>query len=76
MEFEGDFLNEKKWEGKGYDLEGNTIYELINGNGKVKEFNDEGKLIFEGEYLNGYKNVEGREYIDNNLFSRENLNLA
>ena len=39
------------------------IYELINGNGKVKEYDDfGGKLIFEGEYLNGQKNGRGKEY--------------
>ena len=27
-----------KWDGKGYDENGNIIYELINGNGKVKEY--------------------------------------
>ena len=52
MEFEGEYLYDHKWNGKGYDKNGNIIYELINGNGKVKEY-EEGKLLFEGEYLNG-----------------------
>ena len=43
----------RKWNGKGYDEEGNIIYELINGNGKVKEYYYDGQLIYEGEYLNG-----------------------
>ena len=52
--FEGEYLNDKKWNGKGYDENGNILYELINGNGKVKEYNVyTGKLQFEGEYLNG-----------------------
>ena len=46
MEYEGDYLDKKKWNGKGYDENGNIIYELING--KVKEYNDNGKLEFEG----------------------------
>ena len=29
------------------------MYELINGNGKVKEYDFKGRNIFEGEYLNG-----------------------
>ena len=29
------------------------MYELINGNGKVKEYDFTGKNTFEGEYLNG-----------------------
>ena len=40
---------------KGYDKNGNIIYELNQGNGKIKEFNIQDKLIFEGEYLNGKK---------------------
>ena len=53
MEFEGEYLFDKKYNGKGFDNYGNIIYELINGNGRIKEYNDNGKLIFEGEYLNG-----------------------
>ena len=55
LEFEGEFLYNKKWNGKGYDKYGNIIYELNNGNGRVKEYNDDGELIFEGEYLDGKK---------------------
>ena len=29
------------------------IYELINGNWKVKEYDEKGRVIFEGEYKNG-----------------------
>ena len=29
------------------------MYELINGNGRVKEYDFTGRNIFEGEYLNG-----------------------
>jgi len=35
---------------------------LINGYGKVKEYNNSKKLIFEGEYLNGKRNGKGKEY--------------
>ena len=35
-------------------------------NGKVKEYNDEGKLIFEGIYLYGEK-IKGKEYINDYL---------
>ena len=56
MEYEGGFLYDKKWNGKGYDENGNIIYELMNGTGKVKEYNMfNGKLEFEGEYLNEKK---------------------
>ena len=43
IEFEGEYLYDKKWNGKGYDENGNIIYQLINGNGKVKEYNKRGK---------------------------------
>ena len=63
MEYEGEYLYKRKWNGIGYDENSNIIYELINGNGKVKEYDDyEGKLIFEGEYLNGKRNGKGKEY--------------
>ena len=39
---------------------------ILNGkkNGKGKEFNKSGKIIFEGEYLNG-KRIEGKGYNKN-----------
>ena len=76
MEYEGEYLYNKKYNGKGYDENGNIIYELINGNGKVKEYNDNGKLLFEGEYLNGKRwNGKGKEYSGIRLiFEGEYLN--
>ena len=53
LKFEGEYLNNKKWNGKGYDENGNITYELINGNGKVYEYDSTGINIFDGEYLNG-----------------------
>ena len=67
-------LYNKKWSGKGYDENGNIIYELNNGNGKIKEYNY-GQLIYEGEYLNGKKNGKCKEYWNGNLiFEGEYLN--
>ena len=58
--FEGEYLNGKKWNGKGY-LSNNAIdYEIKNGNGHIKEY-DDGSFIFEGEYLNGQRNGKGKE---------------
>ena len=62
LEFEGEFLFNNKYNGKGYDENGNLIYELKNGNGKVKEFDNNFKIIFEGEYLSGKRNGKGKEY--------------
>ena len=61
MEYEGEYVKNKKWNGKGYDENGNIIYKLIRGNGKVKEYKY-CRLIFDGEYLNGKKNGKGKEY--------------
>ena len=61
MEYEGKYLFDKKFDGKGFDENGKVIYELKNGNGKVKEYKN-GNLIFEGEYLNGKRNGKGKEF--------------
>ena len=75
MEFEGEFLYNKKWNGKGFDKKGNIVDELINGKGSAKEyyyFN--GKLIYEGEYLNGKRNGKGKEYTGTLIFEGEYKN--
>ena len=73
--FEGEYLNGKKWNGKGYDIKGNSIYELKNGQGYVKEYEYD-KLSFEGKYLNGERNGSGKEYnqFGGLLFESEYLN--
>ena len=62
MEYEGDYVI-KKYNGKGYDENGNIIYELKNGTGKGKEYDYSGNLRFEGEYLNGLKNEKEKNII-------------
>ena len=63
MKYEGEYLFNNQFNGKGYDKDGIIIYELINGNGKIKEYDDiNDKLTFEGEYLNGKRNGKGKEY--------------
>ena len=64
VEYDGEYLYNKKWNGKGYDENNNVIYELINGCGKVKEYNKNNELIFEGEYLNGKRNGMGKEFFN------------
>jgi len=78
LEYEGEYLLDRKFNGKGYDKNGNIIYELKNGNGTVKEYNND-RLIFEGEYSNGKRNGKGKEYQfynskNNLLFEGEYLN--
>ena len=64
LKFKGEYLNGKKWNGNGYDIYGHMVYELKNGNGFVKEYDDydEYDLEFEGEYKNGEKNGKGTSY--------------
>ena len=67
LKFDGEYLNGKKWNGKGYDRKGNVIYELKNGDGYVKKYYYDyvfkrDTLIYEGEYKNGEKNGKGKEY--------------
>ena len=64
---ENEYLNDYE-NGKGYDENGCLIYELIHGNGKVKEYRYDGTLRFEGEYKNGRKNGIGKLYdLEGNL---------
>ena len=56
--FEGEYSNGKRLNGKGYDGNGNVIYELIGGKGIIKEFHFGDRIKYEGEYLNG----KGKEY--------------
>ena len=51
-----------EWNGKGYDINNNIIYEIKNGKGYVKEYDNNGKLQFEGEYLYGKRNGKGKLY--------------
>ena len=59
--FVGIFKFGKKWNGIGYNNDGEIDYDIIDGYGKVKEYY-KGKLIYEGEYLNGYRHGIGKEY--------------
>ena len=49
---------------------------MKEGKGQIKEYNENGKLIFEGEYLNGKRNGKGKEYYNNGnvAFEGEYLN--
>ena len=48
---------ERKW-----IFQNSVIYVLNDGKGFVKQYDFYGKLIFEGEYINGEKNGKGKEY--------------
>ena len=42
-----------RWSGKGYNLEGKKVFEIKDGIGKGKVYDEEGNLIYKGEYING-----------------------
>ncbi len=50
--FEGEVINGKKWNGKGYDKKGNIIKEFINSKVKIKRYDFYGNLIFGSKCLN------------------------
>ena len=62
IKFEGEYLNGKRWNGKGFNHEGKEVFEIRNGEGLIKEYNNKGKLIFEGEYKNGEISGKAKEY--------------
>ena len=64
---EGEYLNDKQWNTKEYDKNGNIINEIKNGKGILNEYNVNDELIFKGEYLNGLKNGKGKEYLKVNI---------
>ena len=78
LKFEGEYKKGKKWNGKGYDIDGNIIYEIKEGKGYFKKYELSFKtlyLLFEGELKNGEKNGKGKEYENNHLlFEGEYLN--
>ena len=75
--FEGEYLSDKRLIGNQYDKEGNIIYKYNNLKGKGKEYDNSGRLLFDGEYLNGERNGQGKEYSHRNnilIFVGEYLN--
>ena len=60
IKFKGEYKNYKRWNGQGFDRNGNILFEIKQGNGKVEEYYDNNDIKFKGEYLNGEK--KGKEY--------------
>ena len=53
MKFEGEYLNRKIRNGRGFNKNNKIGYEIKEGKGFVIEYNNYGSVIFEGEYKNG-----------------------
>jgi len=47
-QFEGEYINGLRWNGKGYNHEGKEEFEIKNGNGFGKEFYSNGSIKYEG----------------------------
>ena len=65
MKFEGEYLKGERWIGVGYNQNGIKDLQIMDGNGKGKEYYNDGTLKFEGQYLNCQKNGKGKEYYEN-----------
>ena len=75
LKFKGEYLDERRWNGKGYNIDGVLQFEIKDGKGHIKEYNQDGEMEFEGEYLNGVRHGKGKEYINRELsFEGEYLN--
>ena len=69
--FEGEYLNDLKWNGKWDNKricwKWFDIWRWIfkwKKNGKGKEYDYDGIILFDGEYLNGKRNGKAKEYDD------------
>ena len=51
LKFEGEYCNEKKWNRKGDNINGDLEFEIKNGCGRGKEYKYYGELKFEREYI-------------------------
>ena len=64
--FEGIYLNGNRWDGKVYDNK-NNIYELKNGTGLIKQYDEFGNLEIEENYENGKLNGKIKKYFNGKL---------
>ena len=60
--FEGKYFNGYIWTGNGFNAVGEIDFKIVNGKGRVKEYNENGRLRFEGEYLKGLREGKGKEF--------------
>ena len=42
--FDGEYLNGNRWNGKGYDKNNSIVYELKEGKGVIKEYDEDVKV--------------------------------
>ena len=73
IKFEGDYLNGKKWNGKGYHPNGKKVYEISDGKGMIEEYNESGKLLYEENFQEEIKMEKGNFIICLGLNMMENF---
>ena len=62
VQFEGEYKDNKRWNGKIYNKAGIEEFEIIDGSGYIREYNINGIIIYEGDIVHGIKEGFGKEY--------------
>ena len=62
LTYKGNYFKGRRWNGIGFDKNGEVVYELKNGCGYIKQYNGLGYLILEGEYFYGKLNGKVKQY--------------
>ena len=70
LKFEGEYLNGKKWNGKGFNINNEKVYEIKEGNGLVKEYINE--IVYKIKDGNG--KVKEYNYLGELEFEGEYIN--
>ena len=66
LRFKGEYLYGHLLNTTLCDNFSKKIYTLKNGKGRIIEYDNSGKILFEGEYFNGERNGKGKEYDEDN----------
>ena len=64
IKFKGEYSKGKEKNGKGFNIKGEVVYEIQNGEGNIKEYDFRDHLEFDGEYKN-YQYWNGKRSIYN-----------
>ena len=67
ISFQGEYINERRWNGKGYNMEGKEVFEIKNGRGFGTIYNSDGTKNFKGHFINGKKVGPGKEYFNDTI---------
>ena len=74
LKYEGKYLNGFKWEGRGFNINGDVLYELKDGKGHIKDYDFTGKLVYEGENINGKGYIKDYGFTGKLVYEGEILN--